>query len=75
MPQGTQPSFGIASAHTGRSWSLLAFLVALTVLLAASYLLISFWLTNLTIREWRGAPAGSQLDIIFDEPAHPPWNW
>jgi hypothetical protein len=75
MPQGTQPSFGIASARTGRGWSLLAFLVALAVLLAASYLLGSFWLANLTITEWRGAPAGSQLDIMFDEPAHPAWSW
>jgi hypothetical protein len=75
MPQGTQPSFGIASARTGRGSALLAVLVALAVLLMALYVLASSWLANLTITEWRGAPAGSQLDIMFDEPAHPPWSW
>jgi hypothetical protein len=58
-----------------RGPALLALLVALTVLLMALYVLASSWLAGLTITEWRGAPAGAQLDIFFDEPAHPAWSW
>ena len=55
--------------------ALLAFLATLVVLVMAMYVLVSFWLSNLTVTEWRGAPAGAQLDILFDEPAHPAWSW
>jgi hypothetical protein len=52
--------------------ALLAFLAALVF---GVHLLLTAWLANLTVIEWRDAPAGSRLDIMFDEPAHPPWSW
>jgi hypothetical protein len=67
------PGAAPLSHHTGAA--LLAFLTALVVLVIALYLFAASWLANLTVTEWRDAPAGSQLDIMFDEPAHPPWSW
>ncbi len=67
-----------APAPSGRGaalFALLVFLSALAIAVTGLYILTSFWLANLTVREWREAPAGSQLEILFDEPAHPPWSW
>jgi hypothetical protein len=59
----------------GSGASLLAFLAILGVLILGLHMLIAAWLANLTVSEWRGAPAGAQLDVFFDEPAHPAWSW
>ncbi len=68
------PNGGTTGRH-GRAAAPLAFLVALAALVIGLYVLASSWLANLTVVEWRDAPAGSHLDILFDEPAHPAWSW
>ncbi len=75
MPGERLPQSKAALAPTGRGAALLALLAALAIALAGVGLLGSLWLTSFTVREWRDAPAGSQLNILFDEPAHPPWSW
>jgi hypothetical protein len=55
--------------------TLLTLLATIAVLALALTVLVSSWLAGLSITEWRSAPAGSRLDIVFDEPAHPPWSW
>ena len=53
-------------------------LFALIVLAAALALAAALRLLagpGITVREWRDAPAGGSLDVVFDEPAHPPWTW
>jgi hypothetical protein len=51
---------------------LLGFLVMLLLLAAV---VVASRAISITVPEWRNAPAGSALDVITDEPAHPPWNW
>ena len=75
MIQHNRVSPGAAPGPHGRGTAPLAFLVALAVVVIGLYVLVSSWLANLTVTEWRDAPAGSHLDILFDEPAHPAWSW
>ena len=47
-------------------------IIAVALVLAAALRLLG---GGITVREWRNAPAGADLDVVFDEPSHPPWNW
>jgi hypothetical protein len=75
MIHHSQVSPGATARSQRRAFPLLAFLATLALLVFGLHLLLTAWLANFTVKEWRDAPAGSQLDILFDEPAHPPWSW
>lgn len=75
MIQNIPISPGAAPRQNRAGTPLLAFLATLAVLIFVLHLLVTAWLANISVTEWRHAPAGSQLDILFDEPAHPAWSW
>jgi hypothetical protein len=50
-------------------------LLILTAALVAAAALRLRGGAGITVGEWRNAPAGSALGVVFDEPAHPPWTW
>jgi len=54
--------------------SILALLLIAAAIVAAAGLRLLGG-PGITVREWRSAPAGGGRDVVFDEPAHPPWNW